>query len=110
VETAFRSLKTDLGTRPIYHQGAERTSAHLFISVLAYNLLTNIEYRLREKGDSSSWNTIKNKLSTHQRTIMQWEDENGNVKHKKSNSTPETSHKKIYKTLGIKNPLIDFTF
>jgi hypothetical protein len=41
---------------------------------------------------------------------MQWEDENGNVKHKKSNSTPETSHKKIYKTLGIKNPLIDFTF
>jgi hypothetical protein len=110
VESAFRSLKTDLGTRPIYHQGAERTSAHLFISVLAYNLLTNIEYRLREKGDSSSWNTIKNKLSTHQRTIMQWEDENGNVKHKKSNSTPETSHKKIYKTLGIKNPLIDFTF
>jgi hypothetical protein len=110
VESAFRSLKTDLGTRPIYHQGAERTSAHLFISVLAYNLLTNIEYRLREKGDSSSWNTIKNKLSTHQRTIMQWEDENGNVKHKKSNSTPETSHKKIYKTLEIKNPLIDFTF
>ena len=110
VESAFRSLKTDLGTRPIYHQGAERTSAHLFISVLAYNLLTNIEYRLREKGDSSSWNTIKNKLSTHQRTIMQWEDENGNIKHKKSNSTPETSHKKIYKTLGIKNPLIDFTF
>jgi hypothetical protein len=110
VESAFRSLKTDLGTRPIYHQGAERTSAHLFISVLAYNLLTNIEYRLREKDDYSSWNTIKNILSTHHRTIIQWKDENENIRHKKSNSTPETSHKKIYRTLEIKNPLRDFTF
>ncbi|MCL4448150.1 MAG: transposase [Actinobacteria bacterium] len=35
VEEAFRSLKSDLGLRPVYHQLAERTAAHLFISVLA---------------------------------------------------------------------------
>jgi len=34
VESAFRSMKTDLGTRSIYHQGSERTKNHLFISIL----------------------------------------------------------------------------
>jgi len=39
VESAFSDLKTELGMRPVYHQLAERTQAHLFISVLAYHLL-----------------------------------------------------------------------
>jgi len=39
IEAAFRSLKTDLGIRPVYHQTAKRTMGHLFISVLAYHLL-----------------------------------------------------------------------
>ena len=43
VEDAFRDLKSDLGLRPIYHQLGRRTAAHLFISVLAYHLLSQIE-------------------------------------------------------------------
>lgn len=35
VEGAFRALKSDLGMKPVYHQLARRTAAHLFISVLA---------------------------------------------------------------------------
>ncbi|MCP4756026.1 MAG: IS1634 family transposase, partial [Proteobacteria bacterium] len=70
VESAFRSLKTDLGTRPIYHQIANRTKGHLFISVLAYHLLINIEYRLSRHGDNRSWKTIRNVLKTHQRTTI----------------------------------------
>ncbi|OVE82466.1 hypothetical protein BVY04_00905, partial [bacterium M21] len=38
VEAAFRSMKTDLGTRPVFHQGAERTEAHLFLSILAESI------------------------------------------------------------------------
>lgn len=34
VESAFRCLKTDLGTRPIHHQNDTRVEAHLFYSVL----------------------------------------------------------------------------
>jgi transposase len=51
VEAAFRSLKTDLGVRPVYHQLGERTMGHLFISVLAYHLLICIEQKLIENGD-----------------------------------------------------------
>jgi len=43
VEAAFRALKSDLGLRPVRHQGDNRTRAHLFVSVLAYHLLASIE-------------------------------------------------------------------
>jgi len=35
VEEAFRTLKGDLGLRPIYHHKAERIEAHLFVAFLA---------------------------------------------------------------------------
>ena len=36
VEATFRSLKSELGMRPIYHHKKSRVAAHLFISVVAY--------------------------------------------------------------------------
>jgi transposase len=35
VEEAFRTLKGDLGLRPIYHHQADRIEAHLFVAFLA---------------------------------------------------------------------------
>jgi transposase len=35
VEEAFRSLKSDLAIRPIFHQNGERIEAHVFIAFLA---------------------------------------------------------------------------
>lgn len=39
VESAFQDLKSELGLRPVFHHNAERTQAHLFLSILAYHLL-----------------------------------------------------------------------
>jgi len=63
VEEAFRCMKSDLGTRPVYHQIARRTKGHLFISVLAYHLLINIEYKINKAGDSRRWSTIRDVLT-----------------------------------------------
>jgi len=38
VEEAFRTLKGDLGLRPIYHHKPERIEANLFVAFLAYCL------------------------------------------------------------------------
>ena len=38
VEEAFRTLKGELGLRPIYHQRADRIEVHLFVAFLAYYL------------------------------------------------------------------------
>ncbi len=64
VEAAFRSLKTDLGTRPIYHQLAGRTEARIFILILVYHLLTAIDYQLSSDGDVRCWKTIRSVLGT----------------------------------------------
>lgn len=79
VEAAFRSMKTDLGTRPVYHQKANRTEAHLFLSILAYHMLINIEHRLKANGNHSCWKSIRQQLSTHCRTTVQWTNKEGEI-------------------------------
>ena len=110
VESAFRSLKTDLGTRPVHHQGAERTKSHLFISILAYHLLSNIEYRLAEKDSPAHWQTIREQLETHRRSVIQWKDAEGVIHHKKVSTQAEPNHLCIYQKLGVINPLKDFKY
>jgi len=105
VESAFRSLKTDLGLRPVYHHKADRCSAHLFISVLAYHLLNTIELSLLEKGEHKRWSTIRDELSTHMRTTVIMTDKEGVIHHIRVSSSPETHHKKIYDILAVKDPL-----
>jgi transposase len=47
VEEAFRTLKGDLGLRPIYHQRPDRIEAHLFVAFLAYCLSITLRQRLK---------------------------------------------------------------
>ena len=101
VESSFRSMKTDLGTRPIFHQLARRTSAHLFISVLAYHLLISMEYRMRKKGLKDSWKTARETLSTHQRQTVIMTNQESEIIHIRVTGTPESHHKKIYQALEI---------
>jgi transposase len=105
VEKAFRSMKSDLGIRPVLHQTAERTKAHLFISVLAYHLLISIEFELRKQGDSRSWATIREQLSTHQRNTVILTDAGNNIHHVRVSGMPEPEHQEIYRLLKVKDPL-----
>lgn len=105
VEGAFRSLKTDLGVRPVYHQLAQRTRSHLFVSVLAYHLLVGIEHSLRSSGDHRSWSTIREQLSTHQRNTVMFTDVDDKIHHVRVSGMPEKEHQEIYRLLGVKNPL-----
>jgi len=105
IEASFRSLKTELGLRPVFHQKGERCAAHLFISVLAYHLLNTIELALKDKGINKRWSTIRDELSTHQRSTVILTDKDGAIHHIRVSSSPEPHQKEIYDMLGIKNPL-----
>jgi transposase len=49
VEIAFRNMKTvQLEIRPVYHRTEERIKAHVFICMLAYYLLWNMNTSLKE--------------------------------------------------------------
>jgi transposase len=46
IESVFRSLKSELGIRPIYHQLEHRADAHILIAFLAYCLQITLKHRL----------------------------------------------------------------
>ena len=46
IEAVFRSLKSELGIRPIYHQLEHRAEAHILIAFLAYCLQITLKHRL----------------------------------------------------------------
>ena len=105
VEAAFRSLKTDLGLRPVFHHTADRTRAHLFVSVLAYHLLADIECRLREANDTRSWSTIRSLLETHVRlTVSGTDPHTGRIHETRLSSKPEKEQKALYDRLTVKDP------
>ncbi len=105
VEAAFRDLKSELGLRPVFHNKAHRTQAHLFLGVLAYHLLVGIETRLKRQGETREWKTIRSLLSTHQRATIALTSEAGERIRIRLSGTPESSHKEIYKLLGVKDKL-----
>ena len=47
VEQAFKSLKDELGLRPVFHHLERRVEAHVFIAFLAYCLQVTLRQRLR---------------------------------------------------------------
>jgi len=46
IESVFRSLKSELGIRPLYHQLEHRADAHILIAFLAYGLQVTLKHRL----------------------------------------------------------------
>ena len=67
LEAVFRSLKSELGLRPIYHHKPIRADGHLFITVIAYQLVQVIRRRLRESAETASWTTLRRILEGQQR-------------------------------------------
>ena len=66
VEEAFRTLKGDLGLRPIFHQRPDRIEAHLFIAFLAYCLSITLRQQLRGLAGGLMPRTVFEKLATVQ--------------------------------------------
>jgi hypothetical protein len=58
VEDLFRTMKSILETRPIYHKRDETIRGHVFCSFLALLLQRALEQRLEEKGESWEWAEI----------------------------------------------------
>jgi transposase len=106
VEDSFRSLKSELGLRPVYHRKDHRQEGHLFITVLAYHLLSAIQRKLKSKGISYRWSTLRTRLSTHMRATASVTNEKGERIYLRQTGDPEPFHLEIYRALGLPaNPL-----
>ena len=101
VEAAFRSLKTELGFRPVFHQKEARVDAHLFISVLAYHLLHTIRYQLKANHIFTSWQGVRDLLSTQMRITTTMIREDGKKLSIRKTTLPTPEQLAIYTALGV---------
>lgn len=66
IESVFRTLKSELGIRPIYHQLEHRADAHVLIAFLAYCLQVTLKNRLMVHAPGLTPAAVMAKLATIQ--------------------------------------------
>jgi transposase len=101
VEESFRSLKSDLGLRPMYHRVDRRLEGHLFISVCAYHLLAAIQRQLKKEGVVHSWEIIRMRMATQCRVTAGMNNDKGERIHIRQTTEPESFHREVYRALGM---------
>jgi hypothetical protein len=101
IEDSFRSMKSELGLRPNYHKRDDTSTAHIFITVIAYHIIAGILKKLRAKGVNYSWKTIREILSTQVRVTTSFKTEDNNIIHIRTTTSPTIKQAKIYSVLGI---------
>jgi transposase len=101
LEAVFRSLKSELGLRPVFHQKTERVSGHLFITLLAYHLIHTIRCQLKMNNIHSSWSNLRKQLKGQDRITVSMNCQNGETVHIRKSTRPEPRQQVIYDALGL---------
>lgn len=101
LEAVFRSLKSELGLRPIFHSKERRTDGHLFISVLAYQFVQCIRRRLKAAGIHQSWAGLRQTLSVQQRVTATFRQRDARVLHVRKSTLAEPALRQIYDVLQV---------
>jgi transposase len=63
VESAFKTLKDDLGLRPIFHQLQDRIEAHIFVAFMAYCLHVTLRQRLKALAPGLTPRAVLDKMA-----------------------------------------------
>jgi len=65
-EAAFRTLKSALALRPVFHQEEDRIEAHIFIAFLAYCLHVTLGLQLKALAPGLTRRSVIEKFATMQ--------------------------------------------
>ena len=101
IESAFRDLKGTLDMRPVYHQKEIRVETHVFLAVLAFHLQVVIERTLKEAGDPTSWETLREELGTHHVVTTLLPTADGKTLAIRRGSVPDRRVGEIYRHLDL---------
>lgn len=103
LESVFRSLKSELGLRPIYHSTEARVDGHLFITVLAYQCVQVIRKQLGQAENHQSWSSLRDTLSVQRRVTTSLRQRDGRTLNLRKSTVAEPDLMQIYQALHI-NP------
>ena len=103
LEAVFRSLKSELGLRPVFHRQENRVDGHLFITVLAYQFVQIIRRHLRDRGIEGRWSTLRDSLAGQCRVTATFQRADGRTLHVRKATRAEPEALAIYQALNL-NP------
>jgi hypothetical protein len=103
IEATFRTLKTDLDLRPIYHKTDKASMAHLHLGILAYTAVNTIRQHLKRNQNSLSWKELVRIMNTQKLVTTQMEGPQGKIIKIKKCSEPTKEVETIYKQLNFKS-------
>jgi len=103
VEAVFRCLKTDLDIRPIHHQKDEYIEPHIWLGIVAYQVVNYIRRNLKEQGIHHSWSTIVEKMKSMQSSLVTVNNEKDEKIYVKLCTRPSKDQKTIFDALDFKN-------
>jgi len=101
VEETFKTLKTDLDIRPVFHKTDDATKAHLNLAVLAYWVVSTTRFMLKQKNINVRWDELLRIMSTQQRVTVVAEQADGHTIKVRRSTPPETKLAEIKNALGI---------
>lgn len=101
VEATFRCLKTDLNIRPVHHQKDHRVESHIYLTILAYQLVNTIRHMLKEQGINHDWTNIVRIMSTQTIQTIELPTDKKTI-HLRKPSKPIEEVQQIYKATQCK--------
>jgi hypothetical protein len=102
MESTFRCLKTDLDIRPIHHQKDINTEAHLYVGIVACQLVHAIRQELKVKNIRHNWRHIRNIMSSQTIATTTMNLENKDRLMIRQPSRPNQHAAEIYNALKFK--------
>lgn len=103
IESTFRTIKTDIDLRPIYHKNDCSTLAHLNLGLLAYTLVNTIRFQLKAKDIHICWPEIVRIANTQKAITTIGKNLNDHHLLVRKCSEPTDSLNIIYKALNYKS-------
>ena len=100
MEATFRSLRSELGLRPIYHRTRKRVQGHLLISVLAYQAVHTLRLMLRAQGETMSWQKIRYTLASIHRITTVMDESSGRRLEVRQNTQPSAEQRRLLRKMG----------
>jgi hypothetical protein len=97
----FRSLKSELGQRPVFLHKAHRTDGHLFITVLAYQTVRAIRRKLAAQAQDLSWTSLRAILAVQQGVTATFSQRDGRTLHVRKATVAEPALHKLHDALGL---------
>ena len=95
----LRCLKTDLNLRPIHHQNDGRIQAHIYLTILAYQLVHTIRHMLKQSGLHYDWNNFVRLMNTQTIQTVELSTPTKCIRIRKP-SVPIAQVRQIYKATG----------